>query len=84
MFKLNETVLVSNLVAALDNENGRFLITAPTGEALEVRIEGGYVQIEREAYFPSARRNDLLWAVVKLRELTETQSKAEEQGEVSL
>jgi hypothetical protein len=78
MFKLNEMVLVSNLVGALEHENGQFLITAPTGEALEVRIESGYVRIECEEYFAGARRDDMLWTILKIRELNGNSAQTEE------
>jgi hypothetical protein len=70
MFKLDEKVLVANPTEALRDENGAFLITAPTGYTLQVRLEAGHLQIDRSIYLPQAKRTDLLWAITKLGELS--------------
>jgi hypothetical protein len=70
MFKLNKKILVPDITSALEQEDGAFLISAPTGETLEVRVEAGYVKIERSTYLEDAKRNDLLWTIVKIGELS--------------
>lgn len=70
MFKINETILVADVTFALEGEEGAFLVSAPTGETLEIRLEQGYVQVHRSAYMPETRRNDELWTIVKIGELT--------------
>ena len=66
MFKLKETVLVTNPVEALQEENGSFLITAPNGDSLQVQVEAGYALVDHASYLPEAKRTDLLWAITKL------------------
>ena len=69
MFKVHELVLVSDPVEALENEAGFFRVTAPTGQAMEIRLEDGYFRLQRESYCPEKMRSDHLWQVVKLGEL---------------
>lgn len=69
MFRLNEKIVVSDITAALEGEEGRFWVSAPTGETLEIRLEEGCVQVHCSAYVPDARRHDELWTIVKIEEL---------------
>jgi hypothetical protein len=69
VFKLNTKVLVPDITCALDGEEGAFLVSAPTGETLEVLIEADNVKIFRSTYLEDAKRHDLLWTIVKIGEL---------------
>ena len=69
MFNLNELVLVSDPVQALNDENGCFQVTAPSGETIKIRLESGYMTIEDATYRPERAREDLLWQVIKVKEL---------------
>jgi hypothetical protein len=69
MFSINEWVLVSDPVEALNAESGYFQITSPSGETMEIRLESGYVTIERVIRLPELTRADLLWQVIKIGEL---------------
>ena len=69
VFSVNDLVLVSDPVEALSEESGRFLITSPSGETMEIRLESGYVTIERVIRLPELTRADLLWQVIKIGEL---------------
>jgi hypothetical protein len=74
MFKLNERALVADLAEALKDENGVFLITEPSGDTLQIRIEAGHFLIDRSTSLPQAKRTDLLWAITKLGDLPEAAS----------
>lgn len=69
MFKVHEAVLVSDPVEALENETGFFQVIAPTGQAMEIRLEDGYFRLQRESYCQEKMRTDHLWQIVKLGEL---------------
>ena len=69
MLRLNQRVLVSDITSALEGEKGRFLVSAPTGETLEIVLEGGMVAVHCCAYMPDTKRNDELWTIVKIEEL---------------
>lgn len=69
MFRLNQRVLVSDIALARESEEGVFLISAPTGETKQIRLEEGNVEIYRSAYVPDAIRNDELWTIIKIGEL---------------
>ena len=69
MFRLNKKLLVSDLTAALESEGGIFLVSAPSGETLQIRLEKGNVEIYRSTCVADAIRNDELWTVVKIGEL---------------
>jgi len=67
---LNEKIVVPDITLALDGEEGAFLVSAPTGETLEIRLQEGYVEVHCSAYYlPDAKRNDELWTIVKIGEL---------------
>jgi len=70
MFKLNEKIVVPDVTLALEGEEGAFLVSAPTGETLDISLEGGCVQVHYSAYLPEAKRTDELWTIVKIGELT--------------
>jgi hypothetical protein len=70
MFKLNETVLVPDPVEALESENGAFLIVAPTGDTLQIRLEAGHMTIENSQHQPAEKRDDFLWTIIKIGEVT--------------
>jgi hypothetical protein len=70
MIKLNEKVLVSDITLTLEREGGAFLVSAPTGETLEISLEYGYVEVHCSGYLPDAKRDDELWTIVKIGELT--------------
>jgi hypothetical protein len=67
---LNEKIVVPDITLALDGEKGAFLVSAPTGETLQIRLEQGYVQVHCSVYLPDAKRNDQLWTIVKIGELS--------------
>lgn len=69
MFKLNEKTVVPDITLALEGEEGAFLVSAPTGETLEIRLEDGFVQVHYSVYLPGARRSDELWTIVKIGDL---------------
>jgi hypothetical protein len=66
---LNEKVVVPDITSALEGEEGAFLVSAPTGDTLEISVEEGYVEVHCSAYLPDAKRNDGLWTIVKTGEL---------------
>ncbi len=74
MFKPNERVLVADPTEALKDENGVFLITEPSGDTLQIRLEAGHFLIDRSTSLPQAKRTDLLWAITKLGDLPEAAS----------
>jgi len=65
MFPIGEKILVTDVTLALENEGGLFLISAPTGETLHVRLHAGNVEVFRSAFLPDRRRDDELWAIVR-------------------
>jgi hypothetical protein len=67
MFNLNETVLVSDPVEALSEEDGCFQTTARSGETIQIRLEAGYMTIEHATRSLERTRRDLLWEVVKVK-----------------
>ena len=69
MFSVNDLVLVSDPVEALSEESGRFLITSPSGETMEIRLESGYVTIERVICLPDLTTANPLWQVIKIGEI---------------
>lgn len=70
MFKLNEKIVVSDIRLALEGEEGAFLVSAPTGETLDISLERGCVEVHYSAYLPETKRADKLWTIVKIGELT--------------
>jgi hypothetical protein len=66
MLKVNEKILVPDITRALEGEEGAFLVSAPTGETLEISFEEGYVAVHNSAYLPDLRRSDELWTIVKI------------------
>jgi hypothetical protein len=70
MFKLNEKIVVPDIRSALEGEEGAFLVSAPTGETLDISLECGFVEVHCSAYLPDARRTDELWTIVKIGDLT--------------
>jgi hypothetical protein len=69
MLRLNQRVVVSDITLALEREAGIFLISAPSGETLQIRLEQGKVEVYRSTYLPEATRNDQLWTIIKVGEL---------------
>jgi hypothetical protein len=69
MFRLNKKLVVWDITAALENEAGKSLISAPTVETLQIRLEKRNVEIYLSTYVPGAKLNDALWTVVKIGEL---------------
>jgi len=80
VFKVHELVLVSDPVEALEKETGFFQVTAPTGQTLEIRLEGGYVRIQGEFYCPENMRTDDRWQIVKVGELEPNDTHIENEG----
>ena len=70
MFKLNEKMIVPDVTLALEGQEGTFWVSAPTGETLEIGLQEGYVKVHCSAYVPDAKRDDKLWTIVKIGELT--------------
>ena len=69
MLRLNQRVLASDITSVLEHEAGIFLVSAPTGETLQIRLEQGNVEVYRSTYVPQTTRNDELWTIIKIGEL---------------
>jgi hypothetical protein len=65
MFRIGEKILVADITSALEDEGGLFLISAPTGETLHVRLQTGNVEVFRSAFQPDGKRGDDLWAIMR-------------------
>jgi len=68
MFRLNQPVLVSDLIEALSEESGCFQITSPCGEKVQIRLCAGYFTIEYAHCSLEQKRDDLLWEIIKIGE----------------
>ena len=65
MFRIGEKILVTDIHSALENEGGLFLISAPSGETLHVRLEAGNVEVFRSDFLADRKRDDELWAIMR-------------------